>query len=79
LITECDIAASLMTNLGPYLSQCLLLEKANWKQENLSAQTLNADAASTSWQQFIRRVHVSSSCADALGWKKFVVLGIHDA
>jgi len=75
LITECDVAASFMTNLGPYLSQCLLLEKANWDQENLSVETLNAYAASKSWRQFIRSAQVSSPCADALGWKTLCRVG----
>jgi hypothetical protein len=75
LITECDVAASLMANLGPYLSQCLLLEKANWEHENLSFETLNVNAASKSWRQFIRTAQVSSPCADALGWKTLCRVG----
>ena len=75
LITECDVAASLLPNLGPYLSQCLLMEKTNWGQAHLLTEIMNADAASKSWQQFMEGAQVSSSCADALGWKKLYCIG----
>lgn len=70
LITECDVAASLIPDLGPNLTRFLLLEKSNWNQVMPQSHALNCDKVLESWMLFVQSAQVSSSCAEALGWRK---------